>query len=165
MGIIDSATTAVTGAVDSVTNTLTDVTSASGISDVLGKAGDLLGSAYGALSAPKLPLPNTLSSYATYDYIIGFSALTINELNNPDRTYMSGTTKNLICKTGGIEPNNRIQTSYGKFDFFIDNLVIESVIGMVNQKGSFSSTLTFSVFEPYSLGVLMLAIQQAAYQA
>ena len=166
MADLGATISSVSGAVDQVSGSLSSVSSAAGgLSGAVGAAGSFLSSLYGALSASKLPLNNILSSYATYDYIIGLSALTVDELNNPDSTYMSIGTKNLICKTGGIEPNNRIQTSYGKFDFFIDNLTVESVIGMVNQKGSFTSTLTFSVFEPYSLGVFMLSIQQAAYQA
>ena len=163
MGIIDSATTSVTSAAGAVTSGLSNVTSATGVTDALSSAGTFLSNLYGALSTGSLPLKNILSSYATYDYIISLSALTHDQYNNS--TYITGTPLPIICKTGSIDPNNRIQTSYGKFDFFLDNLVIDGIIGLVNGKGSMTTTLSFNVYEPYSLGIFMLALQQAAYEA
>lgn len=163
MGLIDSATTSVTAAAGAVTTGLSNVTSATGITDALSSAGTFLSNLYGALSTTNLPLKNILSSYATYDYIISLSPLTEDQHNN--NTYLSGETLPLICKTAGTDPNNRIQTPYGKFDFFIDNLTINGLIGMTNGKGSMPTTVSFNVHEPYSLGIFMMALEYAAVQA
>jgi hypothetical protein len=122
----------------------------------------------GLFSSPlggQLPAANVLSNYASYSYIIGLSALTVNDLNYPDISYKQKKTLPLICKSGGIDPDNRIRTQYGKWDFFIDNLNFESVIGKANPKNTNVSTVQFDVIEPYSIGVFMLALQNAAYDA
>ena len=161
MADILGATTSVVSSVSStVSSGLTNVTSATGITDALSSAGSFLSNIYGALSTANLPLKNILSSYATYDYIVSLSPLTESQYNNS--TYLSGEPLPLICKTGGIDPNNRIQTPYGKFDFFMDNLTINGIVGMVNGKGTMPTTLSFSIYEPYSLGIFMLALEYAA---
>jgi hypothetical protein len=69
----------------------------------------------------------------------------------------------LICKSGGAEPNNRIKTPYGKFDFFIDNIVLEQTIGFANDSNNTNVTnFTFTITEPYSMGMFMISLQQAA---
>jgi hypothetical protein len=113
----------------------------------------------------KLPAENILSKYASYDYIISLSALTIQDLNYPDTSYKAGKVLPLICKTGGADPNNRVATAYGKFDFYIDNLTFESIIGMSTAKATNVSTIQFDVYEPYSIGTFILSLQTAAYQA
>ena len=168
MGIIDAATNAVgTGA--TVLSNAGPATGLSSITDAvsggISSAGTFLQNLAGVSAGVKLPLANVLSDYATYNYILSLSALTLEDINNPDSTYIAGKKLDLICKSAGIDPNNRVQTSFGKFDFFIDNLNIESVIGMSNPKGSFATTLQFDVVEPYSMGVFMLALQQAAFKA
>lgn len=168
MGIIDAATNAVsTGA-----NVLSNAGPATGLSSItdavsggISSVGTFLQNLAGVSAGVKLPLANVLSDYATYNYILSLSALSPDEFNNPDSTYIAGKKLDLICKSAGIDPNNRVQTSFGKFDFFIDNLNIESVIGMSNPKGTFATTLQFDVVEPYSMGVFMLALQQAAFKA
>lgn len=112
-----------------------------------------------------LPIANPLSDYATYNYVLSLGALTDEQTSNPDGTYMSGTRIPLICKTAGADPSNRINTAYGKFDFFIDNLTIESLIAFENNKNTNVAKLNFDITEPYSMGIFMLAMQQAAQDA
>lgn len=126
-----------------------------------------------------LPLPNVLHDYASYNYIIGFAVITNEDLANPDATYMSNksmltdkqtkktTTSNLryIFKAGNADPDNRILTAYGKFDFFIDDLNIESVIGLERSNNTNTTNMTFNVTEPYSMGLFAIACQQAAWDA
>lgn len=114
---------------------------------------------------PLVPQPNMLSSYATYNYIISLGVLTANDVNNPDSTYMAGKQVPLICKSANADPFNRIKTVYGKFDFFIDNLQIDSLIGFDSGHNSNATTLGFDIVEPHSMGMFMIACQQAAYNA
>jgi len=126
----------------------------SGIVNVLGVGATPLGGA--------LPAPNVLSKYASYDYVIGLSAMTRTDYNFPDQTYIKGKVMPLICKTAGADPNNRVGTAYGKYDFFIDNLVMDAVIGLTDARATNVVTVKFEVYEPYSLGVFVMALQTAA---
>ena len=113
----------------------------------------------------KIPADNILSSYASYDYIISLSALTVQDFNYPDTSYKAGKVLPLICKTAGASPENRIATAYGKFEFYIDQLTFESIIGLATVKATNVTTIQFDVYEPYSIGTFVLALQTAAYQA
>ena len=75
-----------------------------------------------------LPSPNLLSSYASYDYVIGIAAMSKDDINNPDATYKAGKVMEYICKSAGSDPTNRIRTPHGQFDFYVDNLSFESII-------------------------------------
>lgn len=165
MGILDAATNAASTASNVLSNA-GPATGLSGITDAvsggLSAVGNALTSLFGGTAGVKLPLPNILSDYASYDYIISLSALSTNDVNYPDSSYMIGKPLKLICKSANIDPNNRVQTSYGKFDFFIDNLNIESVIGMQTPKATNVTTIQFDIIEPYSMNIFMLALQQAA---
>jgi hypothetical protein len=119
----------------------------------------------GGIAGMQVPSPNILSKYASYDYIISLSAMTIQDLNYPDTSYKAGKVLPLICKSGSAQPENRVRTAYGKFDFYIDQLTFESIIGMANAKATNVSTIQFDVFEPYSIGTFILALQTAAYQS
>lgn len=157
---IVKAVGATTALVAATTNALSNVGPAAA-------AGAAIASAFGlggGQAKVKLPLPNILSTYASYNYILGLGVLTDNEVNNPDTTYMKGKSIPLICKSGGTDPNNRIKTAYGKFDFFIDNLIIDSLIGYENKTSTNATSISFEVIEPYSMGMFILACQTAAYQ-
>lgn len=140
--------------------------------DVVGATTNLIGTAqtYGAsfgslASNLSLPAPNILSNYASYNYVISLHPLTVTELNFPDTTYKSGKVLPIICKTAGADPSNRIQTNYGKQDFFINNLTFESVIGYQTPKATNVSVVQFDVYEPYSIGLFIHSLQKAAADA
>lgn len=165
MGVLDAATNAI-----QTTSNVVSGTPATGISTIVdnvtgGTTASGIMSTLTSLASSK-PEPNPLSNYATYDYVIGLGVLTSKESDNPDSTYMTGQRAvPLICKSANISPNNRITTKYGKFDFFIDNLSIESTIGFTNFKNSMLTTIEFEIFEPYSALMFPLALQTAAEQA
>jgi len=161
MADITGATNIISGA-----KTLVEAGPASAIAG----AKDAITGAFGSLGkylfsdTAKFPMPNPLHKYATWDYIISIGVLTKSELNNS--SYVSGKMSTpLICKSANAEPNNRINTLYGKFDFFVDNLSFESVIGLKKGANTNVTTFTFDVIEPYSMGMFMISLQQAAYQA
>ena len=113
----------------------------------------------------KLPMPNVLSSYATYNYVISLTCLDANSFNNPDSTYMTGKLPPLILNSANALPNNRITTSAGKLDFYINDLTLSGQFGFNVRTGNTNTfSLEFSVIEPYSMGLFMVACQQAAYE-
>ena len=152
-------------AINSATNTVQQIGNAGGISGatsaITGAFGSI-GKFFKTLSGTKLPLKNPLFAYASYDYVIGLGALSQAEINDPDKTYFAGKTPLLICKSANADPNNRVKTTFGKFDFFINNLKINSLIGFAAGGNGGSCTLTFDIIEPYSMGMFFIACQTAA---
>ena len=150
---------------NSVGNLVDTAGSALGLNKVTDAVSGAFGSVSGffkKLSGTKLPLPNPLFAYASYDYVLGIACLSSNEINNPDSTYMAGKPVKLICKSANADPNNRIKTAYGKFDFFIDNVMVKSLIGFEGGNNSNVATISFDIIEPYSMGMFFIACEQAA---
>lgn len=163
MGIIESATTAVS----SVGTAITTVTSATGLS----KVADAVSGAFGAvnkffkkLNGVQLPLPNPLHAYASYDYVVSLGVLSKQQVDNPDSTYMAGVSFPLICKSANGDPFNRIQTPYGKFDFFIEDLELAQQVGFVSNEVTTVTGVSFKVVEPYSMGMFPISLQVGAEQ-
>jgi hypothetical protein len=121
------------------------------------------------------PFPNILGLYTTVNYIFTLSVLTDDEINFPDENYRKGVIKpnTIILKSGSGTPDNRIPTAIatqnnpsGKFDFFMDDLRLEGAMGFDKATGNTNTTsLSFTVTEPYSMGLFMQAIQVAAKNA
>lgn len=170
MGILDAATNAA-----GVARAVISGGPAAGVTAVKdgisGATSGTSSSLMGGLSAapslvPPKPIPNALSSYATYDYILGLQTISKKDYNFPDSSYMVGLgKKNIICKSANADPNYRVQTAYGKFDFFIEGLRIEAIIGFSENKNSSITTIEFEIVEPYSALMFPLALQTAAYNA
>lgn len=149
MSIIDAATTTTSSFVNTV---VSYVGLATGISNTISRI----------FTNVTLPMANPLSSYATYNYVLSIGVLSTADLNNPEGTYMAGKRIPLLCKTAGADPNNRVNTPFGKFEFYIENLVLDSVIGLVANKNTNVATMEFDIIEPYSMGMFMVALQQAS---
>ena len=175
MGLLDSATTAV----DNITRSL----STSGPASALSSIGESIGAGLSGISnivgnilsgnvsnvTAKLPMPNMLSPYASYNCIFTLSVLDDDTYNFPDKTYMQGRTSKggplpIILKSGSGDPSNRVTTVYGKFDFLIDDVNIESIIGLEKGNNTNATNISFKVFEPYSMGLFLMSLQTAAYQ-
>jgi hypothetical protein len=165
MSLFNTATNAIT-TINNTLSTSGPASALSGISDNLSgtvkSVSDFLQHLTGVT---ELPLPNVLSSYATYNYIISIAVLTDEQLNFPDKSYIAGARLPLICKTAGADPTNRIHTAYGQFEFYVDNLIIEATVGFLGNRNTTVTNISFDVIEPYSMGIFMLVLQQAAYES
>lgn len=135
----------------------------SSISGGISSAVSAIGSLFSGGSKTKLPIPNPLLDYASYDYVIGISCITDAQLQNPDKTYMAGQQTVIICKSANADPKNRVKTAFGSFDFFIDDLEIKSNIGLENNNNTNMLSMSFKIIEPYSMGMFLMALQQAAW--
>jgi hypothetical protein len=166
-GAINSATTSVGKAINSAAGFLNSGPAAalSAITGAFGGAFSSLGLSIKPLNGVTLPLKNPLFNYATYDYVLGLAVLTKAQLNKPDVGYMKGQRLPLIAKTANADPSNRINTPFGQFDFFIDKLEIESTIGLEKGKNTNMHKMSFQITEPYSMGMFMMSLQEAAWSA
>jgi hypothetical protein len=140
--------------------------------DIIGSTTNLLSTAgslgnnFGSVaSGLNLPAPNILSNYASYNYVLTLSALSSDDLNFPDQSYKIGKPLPIICKSAGADPTNRVKTAFGANEFYINNLTFESRIGSVSVKSTNISVVQFDVIEPYSIGLFIMSVQQAAAQA
>jgi len=148
-------------AVSSATSTVTAVTGAVGAASALAS---LAGFSIG--TGAKLPLTNALNKYASVTQIFTLAALDKKSLNSPNTTYMKGGKLPIVFKTAGGSPNNRVKTKFGRFDFYVDELVIDSVYGFMQGTGNTNATtISMTVSEPYSMGMFPISLNQAAYDA
>jgi len=162
MSLIDSATTFIEDTSKVIATSMSEIASDFGLK--IKKIPDI-----------KLPVPNLLHGYATYDYILSISALHDNDIKDPDNSYFKnktlqpgnryGNPPQIICKSGNADPDNRVKLDYGKFDFFIDDLKIEGNVGFIQGNNTTSTQISFSIYEPFSMGLFTMSCQQAAWEA
>lgn len=162
-----SAVSIVSGAVDRVTGLLN------------AKATDPLKNGVTALktdpkvvvqSAPKnLPslVKNSLEEFASYSTLWTLACLTPKQFNNP-QSYRNSTSdlSNVIFSSGGRFDSQRTRTFFGTPEYFVNNFQMNCLIG-TNEKTGNSNAIKFSfdIFEPYSMGLLLQSMQNAAINA
>jgi hypothetical protein len=115
----------------------------------------------------KPPLPNQLSQYASVNCIFTLSILSDEAINFPDLTYRKGQLGPIILKSANGAPAEKlIQTAYGAYNFYMDNFKMTTIMGLNETTGvTNATTVSFSVIEPYSMGLFFQALQIGAYQA
>lgn len=117
--------------------------------------------------APIKPLqPNVLEQYTSYNYLFTLACLTNEEVSQPERTYRKQPFKKPIIRSAGGLGSNKVQTVYekqGRFEYFIDNVSIDSIIIPTNKtRNTNATTITFDVYEPYSMGLFLQTLQISA---
>jgi hypothetical protein len=164
---ITTGLNAATNAVQTLSNTVTSLGSASGLGSIQSSITNLFGSVnkfFKDVKTLNFPQSNPLFKYASYTYVLGIGCLSDDDVNYPDKSYRAGRKIPLLAKDANADPNNRVNTPYGKFDFFINNLQLESVIGFEQGQNTNVTNITFDIIEPYSMGMFMIACEQLALQ-
>lgn len=115
---------------------------------------------------------NVLEKFASYTSIFTISVLTSDQLNFPESStsYKNNQLGQIILRSASGKPDNRVMTAYttsanpsGKYDFYIDNIEIGSLITYDKRnKGTNSTNISFDIFEPYSLGMFLQTLQLGA---
>ena len=130
-----------------------------------------------------IPRANPLERFVSANYQITLSALTNEELADPDNTYMKNGPQHIIIKSGGgtqgiggkkvdtsmetdIGNNNLAAWNIGRTEYFIEDLTIDSIISP-NPKSRTTAyhQMTFKVIEPYSMGQFLEALEIGARRA
>jgi hypothetical protein len=104
-------------------------------------------------------LPNPLHEYALYNYLFSLSVLDDESYVNA-RYKTSGDNGPYIARSASRDPDNRIPTIHGKFEYFIDSVKINHIAGFEKSTGNTNAMgLTFKVIEPYSMGLFFQVLQ------
>jgi hypothetical protein len=165
LGNITTALNSATNLTKTVSNSFTSLGNASSVSGALNSITGVfssIGKFFKTLEGTQLPLPNPLNAYASYDYIITLACLSVKEITNPDATYMSGAPLTIICKSANANPSNRVNTAYGKFDFFFQHLKFD-ITPQIDSTNTTTYNLDFTILEPYSMGLFFESLQTVAY--
>ena len=126
--------------------------------------------------AEELPnvFPNILENFATINHLFTFACLTPNQHNDPasyrnnagDLEKMPENKGLIVFASAGRYDSSRVRTYHGTPEYFVDNFMIKNVIASGPQQGvSPAANFTFDVYEPYSLGILLESMQNAAVKA
>lgn len=110
--------------------------------------------------------PNVLHEYTTYNYVFTLSSINFNEINDNSYRRKPVDQSNIILRTAGGFPTNRVETVAGKFDFYLDDLQIQSAVGMDRHARNTNATgISFKIYEPYSIGLFYQSLLIAARKA
>ena len=134
------------------------------VSNVVGSIGGGLGGIVGGLLGGVLggfSNKNPLEDFASYNYIFTLSCLSDFEANLPNFTYRLFGPRNIVLRSGG-KGGGFFGAS--KYDYYIDDVDITHVISQ-NQasRQSTAAAFEFKVYEPYSMGMFLEALQNAAW--
>jgi len=182
LSVLTRATDSITGQFSAATGSFQEVLSN------LGAAGAAAASAAGAADAINFEqaisqltrastssavigrTENQLKAYASYNYNITLACLTVNELNFPDQTYRSSPPQVTVLKSGGGLDLTKAKTAYERADaqleYFIDDLEIGAIIAPSPSTRTSNATMgSFTVHEPYSMGLFLQTLMVAAINA
>jgi hypothetical protein len=171
------------GVVQNITNfTLpkaTDILKLGGASSILPNLKSTAGTA--VKNTPKT-VPNPMEQFASVNVLWTLAVLTPQQFNNPSSyrtsdfsfagsSFTDSTTgqkqeSSIIFSSGGRGDQYRTKTFYGTPEYFINNFQMNCIIG-TNEKTGNSNAIKFSfdIYEPYSMGLLLQSMQNAAVKA
>jgi hypothetical protein len=154
---------------DYIETAVTDITKF--IDENIVDLGDIIGNSNSKkkkVELPPLPYRNILHLYSSYNYIFTLSILDKYQVSHPDETYKKGDVGQIILKSGSGSPLDRVDlgSGIGSFEFFIDDVNIESIVAFNSSTGnSMATSISFKIIEPYSMGMFFNALKVASNNA
>ena len=122
-----------------------------------------------ASSGPIGATENILKSYASYNYIVTLACLTVNEINFPDSTYRARSPEVTVLRSGGGAPGKAMtafESADAQLEYFIDDIEMDTIIAPTTQTRTSNATISsFTVMEPYSMGLFLQTLMIAANNA
>jgi hypothetical protein len=113
--------------------------------------------------------PNPLRQFATHNYLWTLSCLTTSEVNYPDATYRIKPATVQVLRSGGGATGKALtayETNDAQLEYFIDNVEIQSIISPgTGTRTSNATAISFTVHEPYSMGLFLQSLMVAAKKA
>ena len=111
--------------------------------------------------------PNSLEQFASYTPLWTMSALDPQQFNNPISYRNSpADLKYIVFSSAGRYDSQRVETAYGKPEYYVNNFSMSTVISASQKTGNSNAIkFTFDIFEPYSMGLFLQSLQLAALNA
>lgn len=160
----------VTGGLSAVTNNLAAVKNLaqSGLPNISQSAPSASGNNVTAKSVQSLdekwdrPQPNKLFDYSVYNYHFTLSVISTGNYNS--NAYMNGSLGQIIlASAGAAKETDLVETLSGRHDYYIENLRVTGITGLNEKTGNSNAlNLSWTVIEPYSMGLFFQALQTAA---
>jgi hypothetical protein len=122
---------------------------------------------FGVTSPGGPPYENVLEQFASYTPVWTMACLSPDQFNNP-RSYRGkpGALRNIVFSSAGRFDAQRVRTAYGTPEYFVDNVVINTKLSPTKATGHTNFVgFGFDVYEPYSLGLFIQSLQNAAIYA
>ena len=166
-GLVNELSTFVSRGLATVTTGLTPARATDVITDGASNLeNDTLKSNEATVQLPKV-IPNPLEQFASYTPLFTLACLTPEQYNDP-RSYRNSPAdlKHIVMSSGGRYDSQRVQTASGTPEFFINNFTMKAAVG-ANKKTGNSNAFKFewTIYEPYSMGLLLQSLQIAAKNA
>ena len=115
------------------------------------------------------PVPritNPLHKYESVNCVFTLAALTLDEVNFPDTTIMVRPPEYIVAKSAGGSARETTLMEGGKLEFYIDNVQIDAIVHSNTATGHTQGTnISFTVHEPFSLGLFLQNLQYQVAQA
>ena len=122
---------------------------------------------FGVTSPGGPPYENVLEQFASYTPVWTLACLSPDQFNNP-KSYRGkpGALRNIVFSSAGRFDAQRVRTAYGTPEYFVDNVVINTMLSPTKATGYTNFVgFEFDVYEPYSLGLFIQSLQSAAIYA
>ena len=108
-------------------------------------------------------IQNPLGKYASYNNLWTFYSPSKANFNSGA---WADIIENVVLSSAGRDDNKRVQTLYGRPEFFINNITLDAIIVPNDSAGnSAQQKIEFEIFEPYSMGLFLQSCQVAAMNA
>lgn len=105
-------------------------------------------------------ISNPLHKFVTQNAVFTLAALSLDEVNFPDTTIIKDPPRHVVAKSAGGEARETELMEGGKLEFYIDNVNIEAIVHSNSTTGHTQGTnITFTVHEPFSLGLFLQNLQ------
>ena len=109
-------------------------------------------------------IPNPLEQFASVTPLWTLACLTKAQFNDP-RNYRNdpNALENIVFSSAGRYDDKRVRNASSTPEYYIDKFELSSVIGATPKAGNSNVTkINFEVYEPYSMGLLLQSLQNAA---
>ena len=122
-------------------------------------------------ASAKKNLPSLVRSpmevFASNNVLWTMACLTPKQFNDP-KIYRNNPSalKNIVFSSAGRFDADRVATFFGSPEFYINNFVMQTVIGANEATGNSNAVkFSFDIIEPHSMGLLLQSMQNAAVKA
>lgn len=110
---------------------------------------------------------NVLEKFASYSPLWTMCCLESKQFNNP-ASYRGNpaSLKHVVFSSAGRYDSQRTKTAYGTPEYFVNNFTMNTVISAGTKNGNSNAiTFAFDIYEPYSMGLFLQSLQNAALNA